>query len=95
MRLGLGSPDANGVIGDSILGQEIRHLFRQFDETRRWIDATHADWNPDTLRTTVAEHLPDTKIIVVSNREPYIHNWRRTATRSRRPRAVSSRRSSR
>ena len=30
-------------------------------------------WSPDTLRQILEAELPDTQVIVVSNREPYIH----------------------
>jgi trehalose 6-phosphate synthase len=69
-----GQTGAGRMFGHSLIGEEIRHLFRQFDETRQLIDAEHTDWNPQRLRTTLAEQLPDTQVIVVSNREPYIHN---------------------
>ena len=69
-----GRADTAGVPAGSALGKEIRQLFREFYETRRSIDAAHLDWNAETLQHTLAEHLPDTEIIVVSNREPYIHN---------------------
>lgn len=58
----------------SVFGAEIRRLLRELEETRRSIDAAHADWNPETLRRALAHQLPDTEVIVVSNREPYIHN---------------------
>jgi trehalose 6-phosphate synthase len=38
------------------------------------IDATRVNWSPETLRVTLESQLPDAEIIVVSNREPYIHN---------------------
>jgi trehalose-6-phosphate synthase len=68
-----GRPEISRPLQDTALSQEIRHLFHQFDE-KRLFDAARADWNPETLRSTISEHLPDAKIIVVSNREPYIHN---------------------
>ena len=30
-------------------------------------------WSPDMLRQILAAELPDSEVIVVSNREPYIH----------------------
>ncbi len=36
--------------------------------------AVHIDWSPETLRALHATELPGAEIIVVSNREPYIHN---------------------
>jgi trehalose 6-phosphate synthase len=69
-----GRRDAETPADGSVVAKEIRHLFRELDDSRRLIDAVHADWNAETLRLTLANHLPDTEIIVVSNREPYIHN---------------------
>jgi trehalose 6-phosphate synthase len=69
-----GRTDPGPTVGNSFTGEEIRHLFRRFDETRHLSDAEHAAWSPQRLRTTLTEHLPGTQIMVVSNREPYIHN---------------------
>jgi trehalose 6-phosphate synthase len=69
-----GRRDAQAPPDRSVLAEEIRHLFRELDDGRRLIDAANADWNAETLRLTLANHLPNTEIIVVSNREPYIHN---------------------
>ena len=41
-----------------------------YEETRRSIDAAHSDWSPETLRLALAKHLPNTQVIVVSNRQP-------------------------
>jgi trehalose 6-phosphate synthase len=57
-----------------VFGSQIRHLLDEFTETRRLMDAAHVDWNPETLRLALSSQLPDAQIIVVSNREPYIHN---------------------
>jgi len=64
-----------GPPGDnSVLGSTVHQLLRELDETRRSIDASYADWNPETLRLALANQLPGAEVIVVSNREPYIHN---------------------
>src|SRR6516225_6337433 len=57
-----------------VFGRQIQHLLDEFTETRRLMDAAHVDWNPETLRVALSSQLPDAEIIVVSNREPYIHN---------------------
>ena len=57
-----------------VFGRQFRHMLEELNETRRLIDATHVEWSPDTLRLTLTSQLPDAQIIVVSNREPYIHN---------------------
>jgi trehalose 6-phosphate synthase len=38
------------------------------------IDATRVDWSLETLHLMLESQLPDAEIIVVSNREPNIHN---------------------
>jgi trehalose-6-phosphate synthase len=67
----------NGDIDDEpglAFGREIREVLQELAETRRSIDATHVDWSPDTLRLALTSQLPNSEVIVVSNREPYIHN---------------------
>lgn len=61
-------PGRSGVRG------ELRMLVTELAETQRSIDAAYTNWNPETLRMMLAKQLPDTQIMVVSNREPYIHN---------------------
>lgn len=53
---------------------EIRQLLRDLDISRRTAAGIRVDWSPDTLRQVVENELPGTEVIVVSNREPYIHN---------------------
>jgi trehalose 6-phosphate synthase len=66
------------AVGDlrrgSGIGHEIQHFLRELDDTRRSIDASYVEWNPEMLRLVLANELPETQVIVVSNREPYIHN---------------------
>ena len=56
------------------LGQEIRDVLQELEASRRTIDAAHTDWSPETLRAALANELSGSEVIVVSNREPYIHN---------------------
>jgi trehalose 6-phosphate synthase len=65
---------AVGVASTSGLGRELHRMLRELDDTRRSVDASYVDWNPEMLRLVLAHELPDTQVIVVSNREPYIHN---------------------
>lgn len=69
-----GRPPDELNAGRSVFGATTRDLLRGFEETRRSIDAAYVEWNPDTLRLALANQLPGAEIIVVSNREPYIHN---------------------
>ena len=53
---------------------EVRQLLRDLDISRRTAAGIWVDWSPDTLRRTLDNELPDSQVIVVSNREPYIHD---------------------
>jgi trehalose 6-phosphate synthase len=65
-----GEPDEDGTV----FGRQISKALQELAEARRAIDATQAPWTPETLRLMLASELPDAEIMVVSNREPYIHN---------------------
>jgi trehalose 6-phosphate synthase len=56
------------------MGRELREALEQYDLSRRSTDGIHIDWTPETLRSVLTSELPDTQVIAVSNREPYIHN---------------------
>lgn len=61
-------PDISPVIGD------IRQMLRDLDIAGRTSAGIRVDWSPEVLRRVLASELTDTQVIVVSNREPYIHN---------------------
>jgi trehalose 6-phosphate synthase len=48
-------------------------VLRDGDKNGRSADEAFIQWSPDMLRQILATELPDTELIVVSNREPYIH----------------------
>ena len=76
MRTGRASDSE--AAGGPAFGSKVRELLRELEDTRRSVDAAQIDWNPETLRLTLANQLPNAQIIVVSNREPYIHNRTQT-----------------
>ncbi|WP_315918296.1 trehalose-6-phosphate synthase [Mesorhizobium sp. SP-1A] len=53
---------------------EGRSLLREFEKNGQSADAALVNWTPETLRKILTEDLPDAQVIIVSNREPYIHN---------------------
>jgi len=67
-------PHTGDLPRGSGIRSEIHHLLRELDDAKRSVDANYVEWNPDMLRLVLANELPETQIIVVSNREPYIHN---------------------
>ncbi|CAN5508223.1 trehalose-6-phosphate synthase [soil metagenome] len=60
-------PDIQPLVGD------LRKLLREVHEDRRILTDTTIEWKPETLRLLLREHLFGDEVIVVSNREPYIH----------------------
>ena len=68
-----GGPDNSGA-GFGVLDREVRLLLRQLDNSRAAIDGQHVKWNKETLRQIMDAELPGVEVMVVANREPYIHN---------------------
>ena len=54
------------------LASDLRALLRDLDMTRRSRDQT-ATWSPEMLRGVLREQLLGDEVLVVSNREPFIH----------------------
>jgi len=52
---------------------DLRNLLRTLDAERRFAEDATITWNPDSLRGLLQKQLVGERIIVVSNREPYIH----------------------
>ncbi|TIP30863.1 MAG: trehalose-6-phosphate synthase [Mesorhizobium sp.] len=69
-------PAAASSAGDDLASEAARTLLREFEKNGHSADAALITWSPDTLRKILADDLPETQVIVVSNREPYIHNTR-------------------
>lgn len=65
--------DASGE-AISVLGPELRGLLRELRSEQTAGSAIQVDWSPETLHLLLEKELPETEVIVVSNREPYIHN---------------------
>ncbi|MDE2283141.1 MAG: trehalose-6-phosphate synthase [Hyphomicrobiales bacterium] len=57
------------------LAREVRQVLRDIDDAKRATDGPRVEWTPEFLSNLLADEIPDTPIIVVSNREPYIHNY--------------------
>lgn len=59
---------------EDVASEAARKVLREFEKNGQSVDAALVTWSPETLRKILAEDLPDAQVIVVSNREPYIHN---------------------
>jgi len=53
---------------------DLRALLRTIDAEKRITDDVTLSWNPDALRNLLFKQLAGEQILVVSNREPYIHS---------------------
>jgi trehalose 6-phosphate synthase len=73
------NPELEPLVGD------LRKLLRSLDEERRFADDATIWWNPDNLRGLLRKQLTGDPVLVVSNREPYIHVQGKTGIEVRRP----------
>ena len=80
-----GLPSAVPRGDDSGFDREIQSLLSELNVERRYAEGIKVEWSPATLRTLLEEELPGTQVIVVSNREPYIHERTNGSDRLQRP----------
>jgi len=64
---------------------DLRALLRSLDTERRFADDVTITWSPDSLRTLLHKQLAGERVIVVSNREPYIHSRKEEQVEVHRP----------
>ena len=67
------------------LARDLRELIRDIESERRPRDEDHFAWSPEALRAVLHHELRGQEVIVVSNREPYIHMRKGDAIEVRRP----------
>ena len=56
------------------LALQIQKLLKELDAGQAPTEAAEVEWTPQSLEELLAGALPQAEIIVVANREPYIHN---------------------
>lgn len=83
LRQPLAAPAAAGVVEIKPpehefrpIARDLQRLVRELEAERRARDESQLTWNPETLRAILHSELRGEDIIVVSNREPYIHQRR-------------------
>ena len=67
------------------LADELRARLRDLEDDHRRSLGPDAEWNPERLRSLLRTRLRGDEVIVVSNREPYIHDQTPTGIVVRRP----------
>jgi len=73
------SSELQPLVGD------LRALLRNLDAERRFADDSTITWSPESLRSLLHKQLVGERVIVVSNREPYIHQQKEGRTEVHRP----------
>src|SRR5262249_8951571 len=55
------------------IARDLEALVRELEAERRMRDESQVSWVPESLRAILREDLRGDEILIVSNREPYIH----------------------
>ncbi|OFW40958.1 MAG: trehalose-6-phosphate synthase [Acidobacteria bacterium RIFCSPLOWO2_12_FULL_67_14b] len=55
------------------IARDLQALVHDLESERRARDESQITWGPDSLRTILREDLKGDQVLIVSNREPYIH----------------------
>lgn len=58
------------------VAQDLRAMIRELESDKRMRDESQMSWTPATLKNILHDHLAGDEVLIVSNREPYIHIWR-------------------
>jgi trehalose 6-phosphate synthase len=57
------------------VAQDLRAMIRELESDKRMRDESQMSWTPATLKKILHDHLAGDEVLIVSNREPYIHIW--------------------
>src|SRR5258708_19032941 len=69
------SDDAESPRASMPILSQVRKVLAEAEEKQRLEIDFHENWTPQALRQVVRDHLHSAQGIIVSNREPYIHNF--------------------
>ena len=83
-----GRPEYGPRQAELPIGRDIEAMLSELRLERKYTDGIHVEWSPKTLHQLLDQELPGAQVIVVSNREPYIHNRSTGASFSRSRRAA-------
>ncbi len=74
-----------GLPGFKPIARDLQRLIRELEAETRTRDESQVTWTPEALRTILHTELSGEDVIVVSNREPYIHQRRGERIEVQRP----------
>ncbi len=69
-----GGPSPSAEQNAFPIGKEISALLTEFRVERKFTNGVHVEWSPKTLHQLLNDEMPGAEVLIVSNREPYIHN---------------------
>jgi trehalose 6-phosphate synthase len=69
-----GRPLMSTGIQRSVLDQQIQKVLKDLDVGRTPTETSETQWTPASLHDLLKNALPGAEVIILSNREPYIHN---------------------
>ena len=67
------------------IAKDLQALVRDLEGERRSRDESQVTWGPDALRRILREDLKGDEVLIVSNREPYIHVRKQNVIEIQRP----------
>ncbi len=67
--------DAHSGLSSMPVLSQVRRVLREVEESQRLEIDFSENWTPQALQKVIQDHLQTPQMIVVSNREPYIHNY--------------------
>jgi trehalose 6-phosphate synthase len=70
----LGRPLIGGPRDGSLVDRQIQQLLKELEVTRTPTETAEVEWTPKSLHDLLSNALPGAEVIIISNREPYIHN---------------------
>ncbi|MGO9428400.1 alpha,alpha-trehalose-phosphate synthase (UDP-forming) [Rhodoblastus sp.] len=69
-----GGPTPCAEQGAFPVSKEISALLTELRVERKFANGIHVEWSPQTLHQLLEDEMPGAQVLIVSNREPYIHN---------------------
>lgn len=67
--------DANSPVSSMPVLSQVRRVLREVEESQRLEIDFSENWTPQALQKVIQDYLQSPQMIVISNREPYIHNF--------------------
>ncbi len=55
------------------VARDLRAMIHELQSDKRMRDESQMSWKPATLKTILRDHLAGDEVLIVSNREPYVH----------------------